>query len=769
MDFGRIERGGHISLGIPSTNPGTGAKGSLGIAPGVLVKDAKKAYGNRPPILLDYNMTVPRGTIYGLLGSSGCGKTTILSCIVGLRKLDEGKILVCGAKPGTRESGIPGPRVGYMPQDISLYSYMTIKEILQYYGRIYGMTQENIEQRLGYLSGLLELPEASRIIATLSGGQQRRTSLAVALVHQPELLILDEPTVGVDPMLRESIWEHLSNLVRTKKTTVIVTTHYIEETRTAHTVGLMRNGRLLTEKAPNALLIEYQADLLEDIVLKLCRKDELNLPSTVGDPTNEVSQALQEISFYTGNKNLTVRGGHKPDPSITGDRSPIVGLKFKRRFTEENMTGNNRGRSLKRQQSVAEFVQEAAQDYFYSRGDRIRALIHRNYITLFRNYMFAVMVMCIPAIQIIVINLIIGNEPKHMSVGLVNHEIGQVNETGGMACPYSAGCLASGAGCKYVSSLPEEQVIMSNFDSEEDGLFAIKSGKIWGYLSIPENFTEYLRLRGLHRNFADEETITGSTISIKMDMSNFLAGSLLVRIFYENYQKFIQNIAMDCQQSAAVAELPLHYRPIYGDLETGFKEFIGPAALIVILYFVPLASGGIAYIQDKKQGTLDRSMVAGVTAFDVIAAFMVTEGSLVVFQVVLSFIIMVFGFGLTIQGSSILFFFLLLLNGISGLSLGFLIAMLVNEEMEAVIITLGLYTPILILSGIIWPLEGTAFGVKVLSHCLPSTYPTEAIRSIVNRGWGISSSHVWPGFAMLFGWCVLSWILTAIAHRRQNK
>lgn len=73
---------------------------------------------------------------------------------------------------------------------------------------------------------------------------------------------------------------------------------------------------------------------------------------------------------------------------------------------------------------------------------------------------FAVMVMCIPAIQIIVINLIIGNEPKHMSVGLVNHEIGQVNETGGMACPYSAGCLASGAGCKYVSSLPEEQVIM---------------------------------------------------------------------------------------------------------------------------------------------------------------------------------------------------------------------------------------------------------------------------------------------------------------------
>lgn len=120
-----------------------------------------------------------------------------------------------------------------------------------------------------------------------------------------------------------------------------------------------------------------------DIVLKLCRKDELNLIDS--DPTNEVSQALQEISFYTANKTLTTPG-HKPEVSVAGNKSPIVGLKFKRRFTEENMARGGRG-SLKRQQSVAEFVQEAAEDYFYSRGDRIRALIVRNYITLFRNYL----------------------------------------------------------------------------------------------------------------------------------------------------------------------------------------------------------------------------------------------------------------------------------------------------------------------------------------------------------------------------------------------
>ncbi len=121
-------------------------------------------------------------------------------------------------------------------------------------------------------------------------------------------------------------------------------------------------------------------------MLKLCRKDQINLIDS-SDPTNEVTQALGEISFYTANKNLNVSGlGHKPD--ITGDRSPIVGLKFKRRFTEENLNrGRAHGKSLKRQQSVAEFMQEAAEDYFYSRGDRIKALIYRNYITLFRNYL----------------------------------------------------------------------------------------------------------------------------------------------------------------------------------------------------------------------------------------------------------------------------------------------------------------------------------------------------------------------------------------------
>lgn len=140
---------------------------------------------------------------YGLLGASGCGKTTLLSCIVGRRSFDSGEVLVFGGEPGSVESGIPGPRVGYMPQELALYGEFTIKETLEYFGRIYKLPTAFVKSQMEFLFNLLDLPPAHRYVKTLSGGQQRRVSFAVALFHEPELLILDEPTVGVDPLLRQ--------------------------------------------------------------------------------------------------------------------------------------------------------------------------------------------------------------------------------------------------------------------------------------------------------------------------------------------------------------------------------------------------------------------------------------------------------------------------------------------------------------------------------------------------------------------------------------
>ena len=148
---------------------------------------------------------------YGLLGASGCGKTTLLSCIVGRRSIDSGEVYVFGGEPGTKESGIPGPRVGYMPQELALYDEFNIRETLEYFGRLYRLSSAYVQSQIEFLFKLLDFPPGHRYVKTLSGGQQRRVSFAVALFHDPELLILDEPTVGLDPLLSQeyaTVQEH---------------------------------------------------------------------------------------------------------------------------------------------------------------------------------------------------------------------------------------------------------------------------------------------------------------------------------------------------------------------------------------------------------------------------------------------------------------------------------------------------------------------------------------------------------------------------------
>lgn len=204
-----------------------------------------------------------------------------------------------------------------MPQEIALYGEFTIKETMMYFGWIFGMKTAEIVERLQFLLNFLDLPSQNRLVKNLSGGQQRRVSFAVALMHDPELLILDEPTVGVDPLLRQSIWNHLVNITKAGQKTVIITTHYIEEARQAHTIGLMRSGRLLAEESPGALLQKYRCSNLEDVFLKLSRKQVIGANNAAGE-LNVSNLSLSALAF--GNK--------KDAPVYISQDSGVVGLNF---------------------------------------------------------------------------------------------------------------------------------------------------------------------------------------------------------------------------------------------------------------------------------------------------------------------------------------------------------------------------------------------------------------------------------------------------------
>ena len=156
-------------------------------------------------VLTGMNINVPAGQVYALIGPSGCGKTSILRCIMGFLEPDAGQIRVFGKKPADGKSCIPGKDLGYMPQDVSLNTNLTVFEMMRYFGKIFLLNKQQLQERIQHLIDILEIPEGDREISTLSGGQQRRVSFACAVIHKPKLAILDEPTVGVDPMIRVSI------------------------------------------------------------------------------------------------------------------------------------------------------------------------------------------------------------------------------------------------------------------------------------------------------------------------------------------------------------------------------------------------------------------------------------------------------------------------------------------------------------------------------------------------------------------------------------
>ncbi|XP_054263076.1 ABC transporter G family member 23-like [Macrosteles quadrilineatus] len=241
-----------------SSNTTTPVSGNSAIE----IRDAFMRYDSTA-VFQGLNMTVQQGTIYGLLGPSGCGKTTLLNCITGITTLHAGTIFVkCQHQK----------QIGYMPQETALMEKFTISEVLHYFGKIYEMDCDEVDQRAKLLLNLVDLSLGQFYdcyITSLSGGQLRRVSLLVALIHDPDLLILDEPTVGLDPVTRCSLWKYFLRAAEEQNKTILITTHYIEEARKSHQIGLMRGGVLLAESPPEKLLQEFKSSSLEDVFLIL--------------------------------------------------------------------------------------------------------------------------------------------------------------------------------------------------------------------------------------------------------------------------------------------------------------------------------------------------------------------------------------------------------------------------------------------------------------------------------------------------------------------
>jgi len=230
----------------------------------IILKNVNKFFGEKQ-VLKDVSMSVPYGCIYGMLGPSGCGKTTTVKIMAGISEATSGETYVLERK--MPQLALMN-EIGYMAQSDALYMMLSAADNLEFFASIYGMKKKEYKKRILEVMELVNLSDdLNKPVGAYSGGMKRRLSLAMAILHNPKVLILDEPTVGIDPLLRQDIWKELYTMSG-NGVTILVTTHVMDEAEKCHQLAMMRKGVLIAQGTPTELQKKIGAASIEEAFIR---------------------------------------------------------------------------------------------------------------------------------------------------------------------------------------------------------------------------------------------------------------------------------------------------------------------------------------------------------------------------------------------------------------------------------------------------------------------------------------------------------------------
>ncbi|GAB6022220.1 hypothetical protein CHUAL_006355 [Chamberlinius hualienensis] len=679
------------------------------------------------PVLEGLNLTIPQGIIYSLLGPSGCGKTTLLKCVIGRTAINEGILRVFGHNPRSKKSKLPGPQVGYMPQVIALTDFLTVTETLKLFGKIFGMDDKSIAKKSEQLLDVLEMSShRKKLIKKLSVGQQRRISFAVALLNDSPLLILDEPTVGVDPVLRQSIWNYLTSLVKRTNSTVIITTHYIEEATKSHMVGLLLYGQLLAEGTPQALIAQHECPTLEDVFLKLCLTKLNNDGSITNSDENDAEAGTSQSNGLNGHRRI-----HKQDPTETtfssGQKKCKCGnviVKIKKKF---------RGRFFEK-----------------IKPTRLMALAEKSVKDIFRFPVGIVALLVLPALSMLIFPITIGNKLKNIPVGIINHDY-------------------DGIGNDYINSLDTEAINKVYYDDYNLAVNDAKLGKLMGILLLKENFTDSLIERFAHGILAHNESFVNGNIFMSLDYTN---QPIAVSIHFEvllALQKFVQVVLERTGLNPQLGNIPLQQlEGVFGEVSWNFQTFVAPTFLLILSSLFVMAATAILTVKKRDEGHFDRLYSSGVTSIELILSESMAQMVLMIPQLGLVLFVMFVINGFYNYGSFILVILLTILQYMCGLSIGFFVIGVCPDLLTSMAVLVSIFLTCVLSQGLFWPLDGMPVAFRYICQMGFFALPGEAMRNIMNRGWGLEHSSVLLGFSVLIIWTIIFFFFGWVAYRLRS-
>lgn len=697
----------------------------------------------------DVSFRVERGAIFGLLGPNGSGKSTIIRMLCGVLAPSGGWATVLGHDSATESEAIKR-RIGYMSQKFSLYNDLSVRENLEFYARIYQIEPSRVAERMQAVLKLTSLSDRlEQLAGTLSGGWKQRLALACALIHDPDVVFLDEPTAGIDPVARRELWDLLFELSG-RGITLLVSTHYMDEAERCTSIGYLYLSRLIALGRPDELKhlpevtpagtrrweIEltnstaqlsrlrqvagvFDATLFGQAIHLLARDDlsqadivaELDLPLSAVQ-MREIAPTLEDV-FVTLTRGA-MRDGAKPQAVLTpSDNAQPTTNEFvdaagpesasppavDREFAEPSKSESLSRLRFRRPRSTDGLLAILIKEFFH---------IRRQPSTLF--FMFVV-----PVMQTIIFGYALDTEIENIPTVVYDLD-----------------------GRRHARELVEAFVntrtfqIAERVQDEESFQRSLTSGRARVGLRIPPDYSDRMiqgeqvqaqvLIDGSDSQVATRALQTSQLLGMNRSMA-------ITRPFAESLVK------VPARNAAGNVALPIEMRPrlLYNpNLES--SHFFVPGLVGIILQLVTLFLTAFAIVRERELGTLEQLFVTPVGRLGLLLGKLVPYAVIGLCEMLIVLTVMVYVFHVPIHGSLLQ---LLLLSGlflVTSLGLGLFVSTLANSQLTAMQFAFMIMLPSVLLSGFVFPRSQMPLPIYLLTFAIPATYFVEILRGTILRG-----------------------------------
>ncbi len=701
-------------------------------APIIDVRGLSRSFGPLVAVR-DVSFQVHQGSIFGLLGPNGSGKSTIIRMLLGILPPTGGAASVLGMDVRTDAEQIK-PRVGYMSQQFSLYGDLSVQENIDFYGRIYGLDRQELAERrqaVLHLTGLSDrLPQ---LAATLSGGWKQRLALACSLIHEPDVLFLDEPTAGIDPVARRHLWDLLFELSG-RGVTLFVTTHYMDEAERCSEVGYIYQSELLVLGKPE------QLKRLPEVNPADSRRYEIRVPAPAQhlaavrqlpegrdatlfgetihlllQQTRSPADVLRQLGMEASAETREVPASLE-DVFVTLTRNAE---KLGRIESDGDVSDQDNAARIESAPSAEEHSAEPAHRRPRSaqRGTLagLWAVLIKEFVHIRRQPTTLFFMLVVPVMQTIIFGYAIDTQIENIPMVVFNMDGRQQSRE-------LIDALVNTRRFRLVGHVQDEQTFQR----------AMSSGRAKVGVRIPPGYVDQV-LRGEQASL--QILIDGSDSQVAttaQSTAQLLGLNLSIRMAMAKGDALQLAPARDASGRGTLP-IEVRTRMLYNpDLES--SHFFVPGLVGIILQLVTLFLTSFAVVRERELGTLEQLFVTPVGRTGLLLGKLLPY-ALVGFVALLTVLaVMIYVFGVDIRGSISLLLALSMLFMVCSLGLGLLVSTLAKTQLEAVQFAFVIMLPSVLLSGFVFPRSEMPLPIYLITFAIPATYFIEILRGVVLRG-----------------------------------